>query len=192
MKKINKVLLIGVPIIILLAAGYWFMAPNYRNEIARGNIDNKNQDSRVYASLNTLRITRDIDVYTKEATAIVIGEFVREGGSQWNGDRTYINTATYFTVSEVLKGDIQPSTEIKLLRWGGEIDNQVQTMDGAFIYNEGKKNLLFLGTDEDGNWGVFQGDWGQFIVNEDNTVTNFSDETVILSDFKSEISKRVE
>lgn len=174
-----------------MVVGYLLIAPNYRNEIANSSIDDSKLDNRAYSSLNTLRITKDIDVYTNKASAIVIRKFTRKGAAEWNSDKIYINTAVYFLVSGVLKGDIKPGTEIKLLQWGGELDGQVQTIDGAFIYNENENNLLFLGTDEIGNWGVFQGDWGQFPIDEAGMVKNFNDKTVSILDFKDEIIKRI-
>jgi len=131
------------------------------NERKALSIIGNNNNDKIYSTRNTLRITKDIDVYSKEATAIV--------------------------VTKVLKGDVKIDSEIKILQWDGELDGQVQTAEGAIKYVEGQKNLLFLGTDEIGNWGVFAGDWGQYPIDENNMVKDFNDKTVSFADFENAI-----
>jgi len=189
----NTKIILGAIVAILIIGGVAIIAPNYRNEVADDTVAVTNKsDGLIHSEINTLRIEQDIDTYTKEAEAIVIGKFTRKGDAVWNNDKTDISTETFFQVEDVLKGAIKSGEEIKVLQWGGELDGQVQTYVGAIEYSKGQSNLLFLGTNEDGEWGVFSGDWGQFIVDDSGKVKDFDDKTVSLSDFKSEISKRVE
>jgi len=183
---ITSVLLVGVVVVVGVV-----IYANYKNEIADTNSTTLSGNT-LTTQFNSLRIAKDIDEYTKQASAIVIGTFVSKGEGEWNKDKTRIYTNLFFKVDEVLKGDIKSGQEIVIKQYGGEVDGQTDLNDSVINYVDDKSNLLFLGTNEDGEYVVFAGDWGQFIVNEDNTVKNFSDETVSLSDFKSEISKRVE
>ena len=192
MNKIQKVLIIGIPIIILLATGYWFIAPNYKNKITTEQPDTTNNQSVAVGNFSSLRMERDIAVYARESTAIVVGTFTSKSRGEWNDDRSWIYTPVEFKVDEVLKGEVVPGNEIIIKQYGGEVDGEITRFDDEFVYVEGQRNLLFLGTNENDDFVVLAGDWGQFIINEENTVENFSDETVGLSDFKSEISKRIE
>lgn len=192
MAKKTKIIL-GIITAIVIISGAIIIAPNYRNDIADNTVAMTNtSDDLIYSEINTLRIEQDIDTYTKEAEAIVIGKFNRKGDVVWNNDKTDISTEVFFKVEDVLKGDIRPGEEIKILQWGGQLDGQVQTYEGAIKYITEQSNLLFLGKNEDGEWGVFSGDWGQFIVDDNGNVKDFDDKTVSFSDFKSEINTRVE
>ncbi|MDP2685308.1 MAG: hypothetical protein Q8P20_09840 [bacterium] len=188
----NTKIILGAIIAIVIVGAAVIIAPNYRNEIADDSaIAVDTNDNRIYSEINTLRIEQDIDTYTKEAEAIVVGEFTRKGNVVWNSDKTDLSTETYFLVSDVLKGDIKPGEEIKILQWGGELDGQVQTYEGATRYNKGQTNLLFLGTNEDGEWGVFSGDWGQFPIDSEGMTQDFNDSSVNLSAFKDQIVERI-
>jgi archaellum component FlaF (FlaF/FlaG flagellin family) len=190
-KKVNIIL--GIIIIAIIAVvGFVFIAPNYKNEIANTSIVDNNNDGKAHSYLQTMRIEKDINVYTKNADAIVVGEFTNFGSAVWNSSKTDISTETFFRVDEVLKGDIKPGEEIKVLQWGGDLDGQVNTYEGAMRYEKGQTNLLFLGTNEDGNWGSFQGDWGQFSVDNNGITKDFKDKSVSLLDLKKQITELVE
>ncbi len=190
--KSTKIILGVIALSIIVLVVIIVIAPNYKNDIADESDVMNNSDNHIYGTIYTSRIEQDIDTYTDHAVAIVVGAFTSKGKTVWNSDKTNISTEVYFQVDEVLKGNIKPGLEIKILQAGGELDGQTQIYEGAIKYAPGQTSLLFLGTNEDEDYVVFADDWGQFIVNEDDTVKNFSGKTVSLSDFKSEISQRVE
>ena len=183
--KNTKAIIISVVVLgVVLIAGV-LIYPNYRNDISTSN-------EPATTGSTSLRFERDLDEYTRIVPTIVIGTFTKQGGTEYGGDKTFIYTNLYFSVEEVLKGDVKPGDEIVIKKYGGELNGERAIKDDGVQYREGERDVLFLGTNEDGNYVVFAGDYGQFPVDTAGRTTNFNDQAVSVEDFKSEITSKVQ
>lgn len=180
-KKIYILLLSVFLVAGLGALFYWFILPNYKDTIG----DSSGSGQGVSQSL---RIAKDMKVYSEEAEAIVVGRFVGKGNSVWNSDKSQIYTNLNFKISEVLKGsDMQPGEELVIKQHGGKIDDEAMVTEDEIKYVEGQQDVLFLGTNEDNDYVVFAGDWGQYIITGDNTAIDSDGKTFKLDELKEEI-----
>lgn len=177
-------LLAAVAVVVVAVGAYTLIASKDRNT---NGTTNETSDGSY-----SLRFERDLDDYTKWPPAIVVGRFTSQGSTEYGGDKTFIYTNLTFAVEEVLKGDVKAGEEITIKKYGGELDGERAIKDDGVQYRKGGLEVLFLGTNEDGNYVVFAGDLGQFPVAEDGTVTDFDGKTVSLETFTRVVADRVQ
>lgn len=106
-------------------------------------------------------VARDIPAYTRDASAIIIGTV-----QSVDGDGIEIE------VEEILKGDLQMS---KIAVLADE--------EGGVSFVPGEKVLLFVGTNDAGNYIVYAGLFGKYLI-EGTNVSNFPDFETTLEDLK--------
>lgn len=94
-----------------------------------------------------------------DAGAIVSGT-VLDVYPRYTGDGQ-IETVSILAVDEVLKGAIA-SDRIEVVEWGGHIGNEWMTMSGAPRYVPGRRYLVFLTPNRNGEWSTQHLTLGQF------------------------------
>jgi hypothetical protein len=99
----------------------------------------------------------------KRAEAIVIATAVESHPELRDGQR--IVTVATLRVERVLKGSIGES--VQLVELGGSVGNRVTFIPGAPRYEDGKRYLVFLHTNNLGEWMTYGFGLGQFAFTED-------------------------
>lgn len=119
--------------------------------------------------VSDLAIARDFDTYSKLADAIVIGKVGRSSEPYMRMDEAMVQRDVRFEVSDVLKGDFAWD-EITVVVEGGTLDRQTIVVEEAARLNSGEECLLFLGTNTQGEFVVFAGPQGKYLINGSRVV----------------------
>lgn len=143
---------------------------------------------------DAIYVARDITSYTNQADVIVVGT-VREVNDP------YITSATGITllqdaqvdVLEVLKGD-RNMKNVKVSRLADQIEGfspeNISALKGKTgLLKPGEKVLLFLGKDSAGDFVVFGGPYGKYLIDEINGVSGEGDFRMTLDHLKSQIQE---
>jgi hypothetical protein len=99
----------------------------------------------------------------KRAEAIVIGTAVESHSELRDGGR--IVTVATLHVDRVLKGS--PGESIQLVELGGSVGNRITFVPGAPRYEDAKRYLIFLRTNNAGEWMTFGFGLGKFEFTSD-------------------------
>ena len=142
-------------------------------------------------SVHSIVITRDINVYTQSADAIVVGEVVEVSDPYFREGTQMIQRDVMVNVDEVLKGD-EDMTDVTLIVEGGQIGRKRVIMEDGVRLTEGEKVLLFLGTNSDDEYVVFAGPYGKYLIDENDEVSSIGDFVMALDDLKAEIADDLE
>src|SRR3954447_3472040 len=94
----------------------------------------------------------------KRAEAIVIATAVESHSELRDGGR--IVTVATLRVERLLKGS--PADSVQLVELGGAVGNRVTFVPGAPRYEDGKRYLVFLRTNNDGEWMTYGFGLGKF------------------------------
>jgi len=185
----NKKILISVIILLIITGLYFIVLPKYGNKIE--TIESYKAGKKNGSTILSLREAKSVEGYTKGANAIVIGIFTSMGDSEQSSDGTLIYTNLYFDVSEIIKDNsdnpINTDQLLNIKQYGGTVDGNSISMDDEITYVEGERDLLFLGTNEDNNYVVLGGTYGQYIIHSDDNVTDADNEVYNLTDLKNQI-----
>lgn len=182
MKPRNKKLLLGIGIlaclILVLGAMFW------KRVVSTFYIPFSN-----YGGGGAAYIRGSIPIDSQESSLIIIGVVKDVGVPISRGmpnlvDRQFFQNINV-DVNEVLKG----GTSMKSVKVVTDVD---QSPDGTFTpevsFKPGEKVLLFLGEDSTGNYGVFVGAGGKFLIDENNEVSGMFVYKMPMSDMKAEVS----
>lgn len=143
-------------------------------------------------------IARDINIYSREAAAIVVGKITNVGTPYLREDRgTTSQQDIEIDVEEVLKGN-GIGANVKVLIEGGHsvvIDGDKKTIGpesngDLFVIDE--KVLLFIGTNSQNDHVVFAGEYGKYLIDENGNVTSVGDFSMPLIDLKAKIQEALE
>lgn len=131
-----------------------------------------------------------IPVYAQEASPIIIGEVKGISDPVDNSWPTSVPRLflqhVNVDVNEVLKGNAAlKSVNVRV--------DVVQTADGRFVpevsFKPGEKVLLFLSEDSLGNYGIFGGPYGKYLIDTNDDVTSLEEAKMPLADAKTKISE---
>lgn len=146
-------------------------------------------------SVDHLYMGGGVSVYTQNADAIIIGE-VKEVTDPYlpKGGGISVQQDGKVDIKEVLKGDIKMTTvtitELADQVEGFTIDGGVPSLKGRpGLLRPGENVLLFLGTTNEGNYVVFAGPYGKYLIDQNNNVTSIGDFRMSLSDLKAQIQE---
>jgi hypothetical protein len=148
-------------------------------------------------SVHSLYVARDINEYSKQANAIIIGE-VREVSDPYTVEGGVISQQNVtINVQEVLKGD-PTMTDIRLLIRGEYTAHKSERDRVSFvaeeeknIYKPGEKILLFVGKTTWNEYVPFAGPYGKYLIDENNNVSSIGDFQMPLEELKTEIQKNL-
>lgn len=145
-------------------------------------------------SFHALSVARDIDVYSQDVPAIVIGKITKVGEPYLEGQGFGSKQEVELEISEVLKGDKNMTTVTILVR-GHEIV-QVDESGRSIIpgnepplFIEGENVLVFLGMTSAGEYVSYAGPYGKYLIDAQNKTTSLGDFTMPLSELKAQIQE---
>ncbi|MFA4815580.1 MAG: hypothetical protein WC924_01840 [Candidatus Gracilibacteria bacterium] len=151
-------------------------------------------ESIIVGSVQSSYIARDINLYTESVPVIVIGSVAKVGEPYLRDDRGLTSQQNIqIRVEEVLKGDLSISNLSILIEGGQTVlvkDEQkgVVSGDDSAFFTIGENVLLFLGTNSYGDYVVFAGPNGKYLIDEQNTVTSIGDFEMPLKELRAKIN----
>ncbi|MFA5788597.1 MAG: hypothetical protein WC924_01860 [Candidatus Gracilibacteria bacterium] len=158
----------------------------------------KNMDTSVTeeplttVSFQTQSIARDINFYTEDAPAIVIGQVTKVGEPYLENQGFGSIQEIELAVTEVLKGN-RSMTNVTIIVRGHEIV-QVDGTGKSIIpgnepplFIEGEHVLVFLGMNGQGEYVSFAGPYGKYLIDDELNVTSIGDFTMPLKELKAKI-----
>lgn len=145
-------------------------------------------------SFHTLSIARDIELYTKDVPAIVIGTVTKVSEPYLEEEGFNTRQDVELTVSEVLKGDKSMTTVNVLVRNHElvQIDETGKTIIPGKeppLFTEGERVLVFLGMTSLGEYVSYAGANGKYLIDSENNTTSIGDFTMPLSELKAKIQE---
>jgi len=178
----NKTFILSAIILVGSVIGVFFIKPPAVTDSVRSVVD---PPSAVYGS-------GGVPVYSKQANAIVVGN-VREVTDPYLTPKHQltIQQDAQVDVEEVLKGDASRKN-VKITGLAIEADvvspENIETLKGKYeLLVPGEHVLLFLGTNSSGEYVVFGGPYGKYLIDKDNNVSSIGDVKMSLADLKQKI-----
>lgn len=143
-------------------------------------------------SFDALSVARDINFYTQDTSAIVIGSVTKVGEPYLEDQGFNTRQDIELTISEVLKGDENMTTVNVLVRNHEivQIDGTEKTIipgDEPPLFVEGEHVLVFLGMTSQGEYVSYAGPYGKYLIDENNNVSSVGDFKMSLEDLKAKI-----
>jgi hypothetical protein len=190
MKNSNVKYLLAVSISIFLIIGVVFAKP-ILSLILPGSA---HTPINTVESPNSIFMARDITAYTQNADAIIIGDIHDVTDPYLRKDRGItLQQDAQINIMEVLKGDVK-TTSIKVTDLAGQIDEEfspekgIENLKGKYgLLKPNEKVLLFLGTNNWGEYVIFAGPYGEYLIDNNNTATSIGDFKMSLEDLKIKI-----
>ena len=106
----------------------------------------------------TVLVAMNVEDLAANSPVVVVAD-VNHVRMDYNPAKTKIYTRVLITPTEVMRGEVVGTIELKLL--GGQVDDVVARMPGAPNFEAGERVLIFLEPREDGDGylvvGMFQG-----------------------------------
>lgn len=191
MKKSNKKYLIGLSLIIFLLIGFFLSKP-IMSLFFPSNTPNV-QTSYV-DSVDNLYVGGGIDAYTKNADAIIIGEVksVTEPYLPKNGSINILQDGQV-EIKEVLKGGLNINSSVKITDLANNSEGFTIKNDISILKNyvglliPGEKVLLFLGKNSIGDYVIFAGPYGKYLIDGNGNVTGMGNFKMSLEELKTNI-----
>lgn len=147
-------------------------------------------------SPNAIFMSRDITTYTQDVDAIVIGDVREVSDPYLKSDRGItLQQDAQINIREVLKGNTKmTSLKVGDLAWGiteeFSPEKGVSSLKGKYgLLKPGENVLLFLGTNNWGDYVVFAGPNGKYLIDKDNNVTSIGNFKMSLEDLKAKIKE---
>jgi hypothetical protein len=153
-------------------------------------------NSDIAYSTHAAYMGRDINRYTQEATAIMIGKvravsqpYLREGRGITSQQNIQID------IEEVLKGDPNVSDMNILIEGGHTVvkseENNIGFMpeEKENLFEPGEKILLFIGKTTEGDYVPFAGPYGKYLIDENENVTSIGDFRMSFKELKTQIQE---
>jgi hypothetical protein len=139
-------------------------------------------------------IARDINLYSKEAAAIVVGKVTKVGIPYLREDRgTTSQQEVEITAEEVLKGNI--GANVKVLIEGGhsvviEGDKKmIGSENNGDLFSLDEEVLIFIGTNGQNDYVVFAGEYGKYLIDDSGNVSSAGDFSMPLAELKAKIKE---
>src|SRR5260221_1460401 len=101
----------------------------------------------------------------RRADAIIIGTAI-ESHAELTPAGGIVTVAT-LTVDEVVKGGLNGGQPLRLVEMGGTVGQASMFIPGSPRYTSGRRYLVFLRLDYDGNWATWGFGLGQFLYEDD-------------------------
>jgi hypothetical protein len=181
MKLTNKKFLLGFSLLACLILGVVF---------------GKSFISQFYSSVSNIEspsyayVGGGVPVYAQHAVTVIIGDVKDVKPLYDKGNSGVISQqAVTIDVKEVLKGDANMKS-LSMLVDAGPIAFGAPPESGV-VFNQGEKVLLFLGKDGSGNYFLYAGPNGKYLIDQNDNAISFSGEKVSLAYARAQISYAV-
>ena len=106
-----------------------------------------------------------IDQLAREADVVVVGK-VGKITSEWNADKSRIQTRVMIEVDQTISGNLTEST-VPVLVPGGEVDGVGEWYSHAVRFEKEEQVVLFAKKDPKGHYTIPAGEQGKFQVKND-------------------------
>jgi len=130
------------------------------------------------------------DQLAGQSDVIVVGK-VNSLKSQWNADKSRIQTSVSIAVDEAIKGAVEGNT-LTVVIPGGEVDGVGEWYSHSVSFKAEEEVVVFAAKDKSGRYRVTSGERGKFLVGKDaKTGSKIIRNVGSLSDFTTQIRKNI-
>ena len=107
-----------------------------------------------------------IDQLSQQADIVAVGR-VERMESEWNADKSRIQTRVILSVEQTIKGET-PDASMTVLVAGGEVDGVGELYTHTVQFQKNEDVLVFASRDAKGNLRVTSGTDGKFLLEKDS------------------------
>jgi uncharacterized protein YycO len=107
-----------------------------------------------------------IDQLARQADVVAVGRVDRME-SEWNADKSRIQTKVTVAVEQTIKGET-PDASMTVLVMGGEVDGVGEIYSHTVQFQKNEDVLVFASKDAKGNLRVTSGAGGKFVLQQDS------------------------
>ena len=130
------------------------------------------------------------DQLAQEADVIIVGK-VGQLASEWNEDKSRIQTRVTISVDETIKGTVADQS-ISLVIPGGEIDGVGEWYSHSVRFEREENVVVFAKKDNEGRFRIPAGEHGKFLIMKDkSTGAKIIPNIGTLEGFVSQIKRNV-
>ena len=136
-------------------------------------------------------LARNIPLFSHEASGIIVGTIHAIGPARWSPDHATVEREVMVDVEEDLKGDFQ-SSQVVVAVEGGSVPGRTVLVGEGVGLEQGEHVLLFLGRNTRGEFVVFAGPVGKYLIDDAGVVTSVGEFSMSLTELENQIFDALE